>query len=165
MSYRVNRPSPSDSATKFPVGHVQVGNDGNTWEIVQTRNGVQRWKKQQIRSVNPTVEACITKKRDVVALAQPCTKHPNKTKKTRKPKCQSVHPNARRANRPSPSTSATLFKVGHRQLGNDGNTWKIVQNKNGVQRWQKVKPRSKTIKTKKCATKKTTKKRTITTKK
>lgn len=41
--------------------------------------------------------------------------------------------------RPSPSTSATKFKLGTRKKGNDGNFWVIVNNKNGVKRWSKIK--------------------------
>ena len=41
--------------------------------------------------------------------------------------------------RPSPSESATKFKVGTKKKGNDGNMWIIVENKNGVKRWNKVK--------------------------
>jgi hypothetical protein len=41
-------------------------------------------------------------------------------------------------NRPIPSQSATLFKVGTNKKGNDGNMWVIKKNKNGVNRWSKV---------------------------
>lgn len=44
-----------------------------------------------------------------------------------------------REKRPSPSESATLFKVGTIKTGNDGNKWIIVENNNGVKRWQKYK--------------------------
>ena len=43
-----------------------------------------------------------------------------------------------KSNRPSPSQSATLFKVGTKKKGNDGNIWIIKKNKNGVNRWSKV---------------------------
>ena len=41
-------------------------------------------------------------------------------------------------NRPSPSDSATIFKVGTKKKGNDGNMWIIKKNKNGVNRWSKI---------------------------
>ena len=41
--------------------------------------------------------------------------------------------------RPSPSKSATLYKVGTIKVGNDGNKWIIAENKNGVKKWQKYK--------------------------
>jgi hypothetical protein len=41
--------------------------------------------------------------------------------------------------RPSPNKSATLYKVGIIKTGNDGNKWIIVENKNGVKKWQKHK--------------------------
>ena len=40
--------------------------------------------------------------------------------------------------RPSPSESATLFKLGTKKEGNDGNIWEIVKNINGVKRWKKI---------------------------
>lgn len=42
---RKGRKGPTDSATKFQVGTKKKGNDGNTWKVVKTSNGVQRWKK------------------------------------------------------------------------------------------------------------------------
>jgi hypothetical protein len=45
--------------------------------------------------------------------------------------------------RPSPSSSATLYKTGTIKTGNDGNKWIIVENKNGVKRWQLYKKSSK----------------------
>jgi hypothetical protein len=41
--------------------------------------------------------------------------------------------------RPSPSISATIFDVGTRMTGNDGNTWEIVEDSRGVHRWKRVK--------------------------
>lgn len=41
-------------------------------------------------------------------------------------------------NRPSPSESATLFEPGTVKKGNDGKMYRIVLNKNGIPRWQKV---------------------------
>lgn len=38
--------------------------------------------------------------------------------------------------RKSPSQSATLYKEGTKKKGNDGNTWIISVNKNGVKRWK-----------------------------
>lgn len=38
--------------------------------------------------------------------------------------------------RKSPIQSATLYKIGTKKKGNDGNIWIIVENKNNVKRWQ-----------------------------
>jgi hypothetical protein len=43
-----------------------------------------------------------------------------------------------RANRPSPSVSATLYGVGDRMRGNDGNMYQIVQSYKGTNRWSKL---------------------------
>jgi len=40
--------------------------------------------------------------------------------------------------RKSPTDSATLYSIGFVKVGNDGNKWKIVKNKNGVKRWQHI---------------------------
>lgn len=41
--------------------------------------------------------------------------------------------------RQSPDESATLFKIGTKKKGNDGNTWIIKKASNGVKRWLKLK--------------------------
>jgi hypothetical protein len=41
--------------------------------------------------------------------------------------------------RPSPTKSATLYNVGTIKTGNDGNKYIIIENKNGVKKWQKHK--------------------------
>jgi len=43
-----------------------------------------------------------------------------------------------RANRPSPSISATSVSVGTQETGNDGNSYEVKADKNGVQRWVKI---------------------------
>lgn len=40
------------------------------------------------------------------------------------------------SDRKSPEQSATLYKVGTKKTGNDGNIWIITENKNGIKRWQ-----------------------------
>ena len=40
-----DRPSPSESATKFKVGTKKKGNDGNMYIISSDKNNVNRWKK------------------------------------------------------------------------------------------------------------------------
>jgi hypothetical protein len=37
--------------------------------------------------------------------------------------------------KPSPTQSASLYKVGTKKKGNDGNFWIVTENKNGVHRW------------------------------
>ena len=52
----------------------------------------------------------------------------------------------RKIGRKGPEESATKFSIGTRKKGNDGNTWTITKNKNGVKRWQKIKRKKKTRK-------------------
>ena len=42
---------------------------------------------------------------------------------------------ADKSNRPSPSESATIYVLGERKVGNDGNTWVVKQTPKGVKRW------------------------------
>lgn len=44
----------------------------------------------------------------------------------------------KKKDRPSPSESATLFKIGQKKKGNDGNMYIIAVNKNMVKRWKKI---------------------------
>lgn len=46
--------------------------------------------------------------------------------------------------RKGPNSSATLYKIGTKKKGNDGNIWIIVENKNNIKRWQLYK-KSQTI--------------------
>ncbi len=46
------RKGPSASATGFPVGTVQRGNDGESWVIVATKAGVQRWRRVATRGAS-----------------------------------------------------------------------------------------------------------------
>ena len=41
------RPSPTDSATIYPVDTFRKGNDGNWWQVRASATGVQRWVKAQ----------------------------------------------------------------------------------------------------------------------
>jgi SHS2 domain-containing protein len=50
------RKSPSDSATKYSVGYVMIGNDGNEWKIVKNINGIKRWKLGKVNEVNEVNE-------------------------------------------------------------------------------------------------------------
>ena len=45
MTTKKNRKSPGESATKFSVGTIKKGNDGNNWIIIETKNKTHRWKK------------------------------------------------------------------------------------------------------------------------
>ena len=40
--------------------------------------------------------------------------------------------------RKGPNDSATLYKLGHKKRGNDGNMWIIVENKNKIKRWKLI---------------------------
>jgi len=39
----ISRPSPSESATAFPLGTIRRGGDGGRWVITHTSKGIPRW--------------------------------------------------------------------------------------------------------------------------
>lgn len=54
------------------------------------------------------------------------------------PKTKAKKKKNEKIKRPSPSSSATQFKVGTRKKGNDGNMWIVTKASNQVLRWAKV---------------------------
>ena len=47
ISKKKQRPSPSQSATLFKIGHVKKGNDGNLYQVKETKTKVKRWVKKK----------------------------------------------------------------------------------------------------------------------
>ena len=45
MSRRRARPSPTESATRFPTHYEKVGGDGQYWHVAEDKRGVKRWKR------------------------------------------------------------------------------------------------------------------------
>jgi MoxR-like ATPase len=52
MSNRVNRPSPSQSATIYLDGTILEGNDGRFWQVQSNSNGVKRWVPTSMNAAN-----------------------------------------------------------------------------------------------------------------
>lgn len=52
----MSRKAPKESATLYSIGHKKTGLDGNKWIIIQTVNGIKRWKlhKTPVTHVNIT---------------------------------------------------------------------------------------------------------------
>lgn len=61
----------------------------------------------------------------ILRLKYPFKKNKNTTKKFN-------------VNRKGPSESATLFAIGTKKKGNDGNMWIIIQDKNKIKKWKKI---------------------------
>ena len=47
----------------------------------------------------------------------------------------------------SPTQSATLYKLGAKKKGNDGNIWTVIETKNGIKRWRLYRKPTKNTKT------------------
>ena len=45
MNTTQKRKAPPEHAREFSLGERKRGNDGNMWEIIQTKKGVKRWNK------------------------------------------------------------------------------------------------------------------------
>lgn len=127
----MSRPSPSSSATLFDIGTRRKGNDGNMWKVAEDKHGRQYWTKMTCQP-KKSITKRTTKKRKTIK------KHTEKRKTIKKKPTEKRRKTYTRATRPSPSLSATLFNVGDKRLGNDGNIWKIIETSNGTQRWQKI---------------------------
>ena len=112
------RKSPGVSATKFPIGTVKKGLDGNNWVIKQASNRTKRWVK-------------------VNSFGKRKSKSDNAhyTKYT---------PGG---GRKSPGLSATKFPIGTVKTGLDGNNWVIKVVSNGTKRWVKLRKTRKPRKT------------------
>ena len=52
MSRRRPRPSPTESATDFPLHYERVGGDGAYWHVAEDKRGVKRWKKGMYTGVH-----------------------------------------------------------------------------------------------------------------
>jgi hypothetical protein len=49
-----SRPSPSQHASKTPIGTEMIGNDGNMWKVVAAQNGTHRWVRLFGNGSKPT---------------------------------------------------------------------------------------------------------------
>ena len=76
----MTRKGPTASATIFPVGTEKIGNDGNIWVIVQTKNGVNRWQKSSSKVFSKVSKV----------------KYRKRKRKTRKRKRKIISPNKRK---------------------------------------------------------------------
>lgn len=105
------------------------------WATQQSGNAAEHAWNTRASEVNTQVSGFNIQTGAGIIQKKKATKGAAKKKVTTVPKY--------RKERPSPSSSATEFKVGTRRKGNDGNFYKVVINKEGVKRWQKIKPTKK----------------------
>lgn len=104
-----------------------IGNDGNLW-LSKT---IGKDKSFDAPAYWNLVHPKDYNKKNKTKLKKKTMKKISKTNIKKKSK-------KKRKNRPSPSVSATLFNVGIKKKGGDGNMWIVVKNKNGVKRWKRV---------------------------
>jgi hypothetical protein len=69
-----SRRSPTESATKFPVGTKKRGNDGNMWIIVKNKNGIHRWIKVKVK-VGPSLSSSSSSSRSSRRKIKTLKKH------------------------------------------------------------------------------------------
>jgi hypothetical protein len=100
--------------------------------------------QQSWHQKSPVKKASKAKKKTVAQLRKECKEkglvYDAKTKKCRESKRKKKakkSPAKAKKGRKGPTESATLFNVGTRKTGNDGNMWEVVTNKNGTKRWKK----------------------------
>jgi hypothetical protein len=68
---KAERPSPTASATLYPVGKTMKGNDGNLWKIAKTKDGVKRWNK--VTTASKSVSKPVAKTKSAPALKKSAT--------------------------------------------------------------------------------------------
>jgi hypothetical protein len=143
-----NRKAPAGHARDYATKSRRVGIDGAEWEIVKNKNGVKRWAPlRKMKRVEDEIYATIIK-----ALAQKPRKLAAKPKAPPGYKIvqgkldtywlKSVSlpkPRKLAANRKAPPGHARDYATHAREVGIDGNEWKIVKVKNGVKRWAPIK--------------------------
>ena len=60
------RKAPFKDAKKFALGKRRIGNDGNMWEIIQTKKGVRLWRKVISRKNYATQNVLVSGARESV---------------------------------------------------------------------------------------------------
>lgn len=94
------------------------------------------WTKYFFNGDEHMLESPLKNKRNRDRVLKSFKKVPKKSSehKSSQPK---ISKNNKRSNRPSPSESATLFNIGYKKKGNDGNMYVII--KSGMtKRWKKI---------------------------
>ncbi len=122
------RKGPSASATLFPVGTVQQGNDGDMWVVASTKAGVRRWRRaSQKDGAKAVAGGCGCPPAVAAVLAgegdETCGGAASKSTGSKK------------RERKGPPQSATLFAIGSKKKGNDGCMWIVTETRTGVKRW------------------------------
>jgi hypothetical protein len=136
-----SRPSPSISASSLSVGAKKQGNDGNQWIVSKDINGRHLWKMRRnkiYRSKSKTKsktksKSMVKKKLRAKSMSRSKAKTKSKTKAKTKSKTKAK---TKSKQRKGPEASATLYKVGTKKQGNDGNRWIVSEASNGVKRWK-----------------------------
>lgn len=97
--------------------------------------------KNNINLISNPLRNKVNQKRILSVWSPIIKKIKRKESKTKQKKSKSKHKESKtrcRKCRPSPTESATLYKVGKKKKGNDSNMYIIIENKNKVKRWKKV---------------------------
>lgn len=115
-----NRQSPNINANDFDLGSKKTGLDGNTWKVVEDINGRHLWVMSRDKSY---LSRSKTKTK---------SKKSNQLSRSKKQKSKTKS----KGERKSPKESATLYKVGTKKNGLDGNKWIITETANGIKRWK-----------------------------
>lgn len=135
------RQFPSPKANMYTIGTKKTGNDGNLWRVSQDINGRHIW----IMARNQTYNLARSKtKSKTKPKTKPKTKSKTKSKNKRtlaRGNSKSISKSTSKSTskskeRKGPSYSATLYKIGTKKIGNDGNRWIIAESSNGVKRWK-----------------------------
>ena len=95
----------------------------------------RRFCKVHEKIWNPKTNSCKSKKNK--RSNKQSNRRNRSNKRSIRSNKRSNRSNSKKDKRPSPSISATKFKVGNVKQGNDNHQWVVTKNKKGVKRWVK----------------------------
>lgn len=106
-------------------------------EIEQSKRSIEKSKQNLVDSADNIKKEERSIKENIAGMRQDAKEAQEFERRARKYKRGGK--TYSRENRPSPSKSATIFNVGYRSRGNDGNIWEVKENIKGTHRWVKLK--------------------------
>ena len=138
------RPSPSESATSFPIGTIKTGNDGNLWKVTLTKNNIKRWKKEPLPK--PKQKSKKSKSKSPKRKSVKKSKAPKR--KSKKSKSKSLKRKSKKSKSKSPKRKSKKSKSKTVKRKSKKSKSKTVKRKSKKSKSKTVKRKSKKSKSK-----------------
>jgi|SaaInl5LU_22_DNA_1037371.scaffolds.fasta_scaffold09870_3 hypothetical protein len=135
------------------VGKKMLGRDGKTY-IISVKNNKKIWMrvKEDDLSLSTDLVKDIPIIQETIATDDEYSTDDEKDKKDEEEveeveeKKEEKQEEKKKMTRKAPKEKANNFDIGFQKEGADGNMYEIVENKNGVKKWMKVKEEKKNVK-------------------